>query len=287
MIRPDVEIFEASPRDGLQNEARMIPAADKIALIDMLSRTGIRRIEAASFVSPRWVPQMGDGTAVMAGIARAPGVSYAALTPNMKGYEGAKAARMDEISVFAAASEGFSAKNINATIAESLARFAPVMAAAKADGIPVRGYISCVTDCPYDGKVAPGVVARLARDLLAMGCFDISLGDTIGAATPESTDAMLAAVLEEAPPELLAGHFHDTGGRALENIAVALDRGLRMFDACAGGLGGCPFAPGAKGNVATEAVAAMLHARGLSTGIDLGALAAAAAFARSLREPLI
>ncbi|MFT6774925.1 MAG: hydroxymethylglutaryl-CoA lyase [Paracoccaceae bacterium] len=283
---PDVQMFEASPRDGLQNEARPIATADKIALIDMLSRAGFSRIEATSFVSPRWVPQMADAAEVMAGIARAPGVSYAVLTPNMKGYEGARAAKASEVSVFASASEGFSKANINATVEESLARFAPVLAAAKADGMPVRGYISCVTDCPFDGPVAPGAVAALAGKLLAMGCVDIGLGDTIGAATPETTDAMLAAVLNEVPAHLLAGHFHDTGGRALDNIVVSLDRGLRMFDACVGGLGGCPYAPGAKGNVATESVVAMLEARGLSTGLDLSALAAAAVFARSLREPI-
>ena len=283
-MTPDVTIFEVGPRDGLQNEKRMIPAADKIRLIDMLSGTGLKRIEATSFVSPRWVPQMGDAAEVMAGIRRAPGVSYAALTPNMKGYEGARAAKADEIAVFASASEGFSRKNINASVAESLERFAPVLIAAKADGMPVRGYISCVTDCPYDGKVAPQAVAVLAGALTAMGCFEISLGDTIGAATPDSTDAMLKAVLEEVPADKLAGHFHDTEGRALDNILASLDRGLRVFDASVGGLGGCPYAPGAAGNVATESVLALMATRGYATGVDEAKLRAAAAFAKTLRE---
>ena len=283
-MTPDVTIFEVGPRDGLQNEKRMIPAADKIRLIDMLSGTGLKRIEATSFVSPRWVPQMGDAAEVMAGIRRAPGVFYAALTPNMKGYEGARAAKADEIAVFASASEGFSRKNINASVAESLERFAPVLIAAKADGMPVRGYISCVTDCPYDGKVAPQAVAVLAGALTAMGCFEISLGDTIGAATPDSTDAMLKAVLEEVPADKLAGHFHDTEGRALDNILASLDRGLRVFDASVGGLGGCPYAPGAAGNVATESVLALMATRGYATGVDEAKLRAAAAFAKTLRE---
>lgn len=283
-MTPDVTIFEVGPRDGLQNEKRMIPAADKIRLIDMLSATGLKRIEATSFVSPRWVPQMGDAAEVMAGIGRAPGVSYAALTPNMKGYEGARAAKADEIAVFASASEGFSRKNINASVAESLERFAPVLIAAKADGMPVRGYISCVTDCPYDGKVAPQAVAVLAGALTAMGCFEISLGDTIGAATPDSTDAMLKAVLEEVPADKLAGHFHDTEGRALDNILASLDRGLRVFDASVGGLGGCPYAPGAAGNVATESVLALMATHGYATGVDEAKLRAAAAFAKTLRE---
>ncbi|MGG7567564.1 hydroxymethylglutaryl-CoA lyase [Rhodovulum sp. DZ06] len=281
---PDVLIFEMGPRDGLQNEKRMIPAADKIRLVDMLSACGFQKIETASFVSPRWVPQMADGAEVMAGIARRPGVRYTALAPNMKGYEAAKAARADEVAVFASASEGFSHKNINASVAESIERFKPIIAAAKADGIPVRGYVSCVTDCPYDGKVAPAAVAAVAEILAAEGCYEISLGDTIGAGTPESVDAMLAAVTAAVPASMLAGHFHDTGGRALENIAASLDRGLRVFDASVGGLGGCPYAPGAKGNVATEAVARLMAAHGLSTGLDMELLAEAAAFAKTLRE---
>jgi len=279
-----VEIFEVGPRDGLQNEKRSIPAAEKIALVDCLSGAGFRRIEVASFVSPKWVPQMADSARVLAGIARAPGVSYAALTPNMRGYEGAKAARADEIAIFGSASEGFSRANLNATIAESLERFRPVAEAAKADGIPMRGYISCVTDCPFDGPVAPERVAAVAADLRDMGCYEISLGDTIGQGRPARVDAMLARVLEEVPADRLAGHFHDTSGRALDNIEVSLARGLRVFDAAVGGLGGCPYAPGAEGNVATEAVAARLADLGYETGLDMAVIARAAEMARAMRE---
>ena len=279
-----VEIFEVGPRDGLQNEKRSIPAAEKIALVDCLSGAGFRRIEVASFVSPKWVPQMADSARVLAGIARAPGVSYAALTPNMRGYEGAKAARADEIAIFGSASEGFSRANLNATIAESLERFRPVAEAAKADGIPMRGYISCVTDCPFDGPVAPEQVAAVAADLRDMGCYEISLGDTIGQGRPARVDAMLARVLEEVPADRLAGHFHDTSGRALDNIEVSLARGLRVFDAAVGGLGGCPYAPGAEGNVATEAVAARLAGLGYETGLDMAVIARAAEMARAMRE---
>ena len=279
-----VEIFEVGPRDGLQNEARMIPAADKIALIDLLSTAGFRRIEAASFVSPKWVPQMADGAEVLAGIRRAPGVRHAALTPNLKGYERARAAGADEVAIFAAASEGFSKANLNATIAESLARFAPVAEAARRDGVALRGYVSCVSDCPHDGPVAPGAVARVAAALREMGCYEISLGDTIGQGTPERIDAMLAAVTGTIPCGQLAGHYHDTAGRALDNIEVSLARGVRVFDAAAGGLGGCPFAPGAAGNVATERVADRLAALGFATGLDDAVLARAAAMARGLRD---
>ena len=279
-----VEIFEVGPRDGLQNEARRIPAADKIALVDCLSRAGFRRIEVASFVSPKWVPQMATSAEVLAGITRAPGVSYAALTPNMKGYEGAKAARADEIAIFASASEGFSKANINATIEESITRFVPVAQAARADGIPVRGYISCVTDCPFDGPTPPAEVARVVATLRNIGCYEISLGDTIGQGRPETVDAMLEAVLQECAPEELAGHFHDTAGRALDNIEMALARGLKVFDAAVGGLGGCPYAPGAAGNVATERVADRLAELGHETGLDRAVIAEAVAMARALRE---
>ncbi len=278
-----VEIFEVGPRDGLQNEKRQIPTAEKIALIDCLSRAGFNRIEVASFVSPKWVPQMADSADVLAGIRRAPGISYAALTPNMKGYEGAKAARADEIAIFASASEGFSKANLNATIEESITRFIPVAQAAKADGIPVRGYISCVTDCPFDGPTPPGEVSRVAATLRNMGCYEISLGDTIGQGRPESVDAMLEAVLQVCAPEELAGHFHDTAGRALDNIEASLARGLRVFDAAVGGLGGCPYAPGAEGNVATEAVAARLAELGYETGLNMDVIAEAAAMARAMR----
>ena len=278
-----VEIFEVGPRDGLQNEKRQIPTADKIALVDCLSRAGFRRIECASFVSPKWVPQMADSAEVLAGITRAPGVSYAALTPNMRGLEGAIAARADEVAIFGSASEGFSKANINATIAESLERFAPVMAAAKKAGLPVRGYVSCVVECPYDGPVAPGEVARVAKALFDMGCYEVSLGDTIGRGTPEAVALMLEAVTSVVPAAQLAGHFHDTGGRALENIAVSLEAGLRVFDAAVGGLGGCPYAPGAAGNVATEAVAARLAELGYDTGLEAQVIAQAAEMARNMR----
>ena len=276
-------IVEVGPRDGLQSETVMVPTADKVALVDRLSACGFTRIEAASFVSPKWVPQMGDAAEVMAGIARRPGISYAALTPNLRGYEAAKAAGADEVAVFASASEAFSRKNINASIAESLERFAPLMEAAIADGMPVRGYVSCVTDCPYSGPVAPGDVARVAGALTALGCFEISLGDTIGHGTPETIDAMLDAVLGVAPADRLAGHYHDTKGRALINVEVSLARGLRTFDAAVGGLGGCPYAPGAKGNIDSLALARSLAALGYETGIDLHALAEVAVFARTLR----
>src|SRR6056297_1291294 len=205
-----VEIFEVGPRDGLQNEARQIPTSEKIALVDCLSCAGFSRIEVASFVSPKWVPQMADSAEVLAGISRAAGVSYAALTPNMRGFEGARDAKADEVAIFGSASEGFSRANINATIEESLARFVPVAEAAKAAGMPVRGYVSCVTDCPYDGEVAPGEVARVAGALFEMGCYEVSLGETIGQGTPERVEAMLSAVLGVVPAKRLAGHFHDT-----------------------------------------------------------------------------
>lgn len=280
-----VEIFEVGPRDGLQNEARPIATEDKIALVDCLGRAGFRRIECASFVSPKWVPQMADSAAVLAGIARMPGVSYAALTPNMTGLDRAMAAGADEVAIFGAASEGFSKANINAGIDESLARFAPVAAAAHKAGLRVRGYISCVVECPYDGPVAPAAVARVAAALRDMQCYEISLGDTLGRGTPDAVDAMLAEVLQVLPAERLAGHFHDTGGRALANIDVSLARGLRVFDAAVGGLGGCPYAPGAEGNVATEAVHDYLVARGFSTGLDGAVLSRAATLAKAMRGP--
>ncbi|OOY09407.1 hydroxymethylglutaryl-CoA lyase [Thioclava sp. F36-7] len=278
-----VEIFEMAPRDGLQNEKRQIALSDKIALVDCLSRAGFRRIEVGSFVSPKWVPQMADSAEVFAGITRRPGISYAALTPNMKGYEAAKAAKVDEVAIFASASEGFSRANLNCSISESLERFAPIMEAAKVDNMKVRGYISVVTDCPFDGKTPPENVARVAEQLRDMGCYEISLGDTIGQGTPESVTAMLRAVLGEVPAEKLAGHFHDTSGRALENIEASLEMGLRVFDACVGGLGGCPYAPGAAGNVATEAVQARLDALGYETGLDMAVLAEAAAMAKKMK----
>lgn len=277
-----VEIFEVGPRDGLQNEKKLIPTEDKVALVDMLSGCGFGRIEVASFVSPKWVPQMADGAQVLGSITRDPSISYAALTPNFRGYEGARDAKADEIAIFAAASEGFSMKNINCSIEESLQRFVPIIEAAQTDGIRVRGYISCVAVCPYDGEVSASTVARVAKALCELGCYEISLGDTIGQGTPEQIDTMLAAVLEEAPADMLAGHYHDTNGRALENIEASLARGLRVFDAAVGGLGGCPYAPGAKGNVATERVMDRVESLGYATGLEHESIVAAAAFARSL-----
>lgn len=277
-----VTLFEVGPRDGLQNEKTQIATNDKIALVNLLSQAGLRKIEVSSFVSPKWVPQMADAAEVFTGIDRVEGVEYTALTPNMRGFEGAIASGVNEIAIFGAASEGFSQKNINCSIAESLARFAPVVDAAKEANIPVRGYVSCVTDCPYDGVVAPTAVASVAKEMLALGCYEISLGDTIGVGTPKKVALMLDAVLKVVDADRLAGHFHDTNAQALVNIEVALEHGLRVFDASVGGLGGCPYAPGAAGNVATEKVVVMLEAKGFSTGIDRKKLEAAASFARSL-----
>ncbi len=278
-----VEIVEVGPRDGLQNEARAIPVAEKVALINRLSRVGFRRIEAASFVSPRWVPQMAGSADVMGQIDRVPGVLYSALTPNLRGFEDALDAGVDEVAVFASASEGFSQANINATIAESLARFRSVTEAAGAANLPVRGYVSCVVDCPFDGPVAPDAVADVAAELFAMGCHEVSLGDTLGRATPEKIDAMLAAVLEVAAPDDLAGQFHDTAGHAVDNVMTAIERGLRVFDAAVGGLGGCPYAPGAEGNVATGRLAEALAARGFEHRLNLALLAEAEAMAAKMR----
>ncbi|MDO9383829.1 MAG: hydroxymethylglutaryl-CoA lyase [Hyphomicrobiaceae bacterium] len=278
-----VTIFEVAPRDGLQNERAIVDTAEKIRLVDLLTDCGFAKIEVTSFVSPKWVPQMADASAVMSGIVRRPGVRYSALVPNFHGYEAAKAAGISEIAVFASASEGFSEKNINCSIMESMARYAMVLGAAHADGIPARGYVSCAIACPYDGATDPAVVLEVAGQLLEHGCYEVSLADTIGAGTPQTVDAMLREVMTHFPPGKFAGHFHDTGGRALDNIAVCLDHGLRTFDAAVGGLGGCPFAPGAPGNVSTEAVVAMLESRGFSTGINRAKLKGAAAFATGLR----
>ncbi|GGH21610.1 hydroxymethylglutaryl-CoA lyase [Cribrihabitans marinus] len=278
-----VEIFEVGPRDGLQNEAREIPVAEKVALVDCLSRAGFNRIEVASFVSPKWVPQMAGSAEVLAGITRAEGVRYAALAPNMRGYEDALAAKADEIAIFASASEGFSKANINASIAESIDRFVPILEAARHIDLPVRGYVSCVTDCPYDGPVPPEKVAEVADRLFGLGCYEISLGDTIGQATPDAVARMLLKVREVVPATRLAGHFHDTAGRALANIDASLSLGVRVFDAAAGGLGGCPYAPGAAGNVATEAVHDHLVRLGYETGLDRAVLDEAAGIARAMR----
>lgn len=272
-----VRVYEVGPRDGLQNEKAIIPTATKIALINLLSQAGFQKIEATSFVSPKWVPQLADADQVMTGISRVGSVDYAVLTPNLKGAELAIAAGADEVAIFASASEGFSRKNINCTIAESLVRFEPVMNAAAAAFLPVRGYVSCVVGCPYDGEVDPRAVRDVARKLFDMGCYEIALGDTTGVGTPDTIGRMIGTVLEMVPAARLAGHFHDTTGTAISNVRVALAMGLRTFDSAVGGLGGCPYAPGAKGNVSTAALVSMLATEGCATGIDLQALAAAEA----------
>ncbi|MFK7743450.1 MAG: hydroxymethylglutaryl-CoA lyase [Roseobacter sp.] len=277
------EIFEVGPRDGLQNEAREISVADKIALVDCLSRAGFSRIEVASFVSAKMMPQMAGSGEVLSGISRAPGVRYAALTPNVRGFEDAQAAKADEIAVFASASEGFSKANINASIEESINRFAPILEQARHIDLPVRGYVSCVVACPFDGPTEPAKVAEIADRLFSMGCYEVSLGDTIGAGTPDTIARMLLAVRDAVPVGRLAGHYHDTQGRAMENIDASLSLGVRVFDAAVGGLGGCPYAPGASGNVATEAVAAHLEHLGYDTGLDLDVIAKAAQMALSMR----
>ncbi|MEO1491126.1 MAG: hydroxymethylglutaryl-CoA lyase [Pseudomonadota bacterium] len=279
-----VTIWEMGPRDGLQNEATPISTADKIRLVDMLSACGFTHIEASSFVSPKWVPQMADGAEVMAGISRKPGVAYTAIAPNLKGYERAREARADAVGVFGSASDGFSRANVNCSMDEALERARPIIDQAKADGMALRGYVSCAVACPYDGPVDPAATARVAEWLFTAGCAEISLGDTIGAGTPETIDAMLGAVLDVIPANRLAGHYHDTNGRALENIETSLARGLRVFDASIAGLGGCPYAPGAKGNVATEGVVDLLDRLGFAHGLDRDRLSETAAFARTLRS---
>ncbi|HEU4774538.1 MAG TPA: hydroxymethylglutaryl-CoA lyase [Lysobacter sp.] len=272
-MKPAVRIVEVGPRDGLQNEKAIIATADKIALIDRLSATGLQSIEATSFVSPKWVPQLADAAEVFTGITRKPGVHYPVLVPNEQGYDRARAAGVEEIAVFTAASEAFNRKNINASIAESLARFAPVMQRAKADGVKVRGYVSTVLGCPYQGEVPVADVVRVARELHAMGCYEISLGDTIGVGTPGKARAMLKAVAAEVPMSALAVHFHDTYGQALSNILACLEEGVAVVDSAVSGVGGCPYAKGASGNVASEDVVYMLHGLGIRTGIDLDRLA--------------
>ena len=279
-----VDIFEMGPRDGLQNEKVEVSVGQKIALIDCLSRAGYSRIECASFVSPKWVPQMAGSADVLGRISRADGVRYAALTPNMRGFNDAKAAKADEVAVFGSASEGFSKANINASIDESLDRFATVIEAARTIDMPVRGYVSCVVGCPYDGEVDPSAVARVAERLFSMGCYEISLGDTIGVGTPHTIVKMLMAVREVVPVARLAGHYHDTNGRAMDNIDASLALGVRVFDASVAGLGGCPYAPGAAGNVATEDVAAHLQRLGYETGLDLAVVEQAAEMARAIRD---
>ncbi len=269
----DVRIVEVGPRDGLQNEAAIVPAATKIELIDRLSATGLRTIEATSFVSPRWVPQLADAAEVYAGITRRAGVAYPVLVPNETGFDRARAVGVEEIAVFTAASEAFNRTNINAGIDESLQRFAPVLARARAEGVRVRGYVSTVLGCPYQGEVPLADVVRVARSLHEMGCYEISLGDTIGVGTPGKARAMLRAVASEVPLAALAVHFHDTYGQALANLLACLEDGVAVVDASVSGAGGCPYAKGASGNVATEDVVYMLHGMGVRTGVDLDLLA--------------
>jgi hydroxymethylglutaryl-CoA lyase len=267
-----VRIVEVGPRDGLQNEKAIVPTAVKVELIDRLSDTGLQTIEATSFVSPKWVPQLADAADVYTAIRKRPGVRYPVLVPNLQGYERARSAGATEIAVFTAASEAFNQKNINASIDESIARFVPVIERASADGVAVRGYVSTVLGCPYQGDVPVADVVRVAKRLHDLGCYEVSLGDTIGAGTPARARAMLAAVAEQVPMSALAVHFHDTRGQALANILACLELGVAVVDSAVSGVGGCPYARGATGNVASEDVVYMLHGMGIATGIDIGKL---------------
>jgi hydroxymethylglutaryl-CoA lyase len=267
-----VRIVEVGPRDGLQNEKQTVSTATKLELIERLALAGLRDIEATSFVSPKWVPQMADHAQIMQGLRRHPGVNYPVLAPNLKGFEAAVAAGATEVAVFAAASESFSQRNINCSIAESIERFEPVFAAARQHGVKVRGYVSCVVGCPYEGDIAPAAVARVAAALFERGSYEVSLGDTIGVGTPASVQRMLDAVAQRVPVAALAGHYHDTYGMAVANVLASYQSGVRVFDSSVSGLGGCPYAKGATGNVATEDVVYLLHGIGASTGIDLDKL---------------
>ena len=264
-----VRIVDVGPRDGLQNEKGELPTKVKLELIERLADAGLPAVEATAFVSPKWVPQMADHVEVLEGIRRKPGVSYPVLTPNLKGFEAARAAGATEVAIFGAASEAFSKKNINCTIAESMERFRPVAEAARAANIKVRGYLSCVVGCPYEGEVAPQKVAAVAAMLWDMGCYEVSLGDTIGVGTPRRTQAMIEAVAQRIPVARLAGHYHDTYGQALANIYASMELGVATFDTSVAGLGGCPYAAGASGNVATEDVLYLMQGLGVETGVDL------------------
>jgi len=267
-----VRIVEVGPRDGLQNEPREVPTAVKVELIERLADAGLPAVEATAFVSPKWVPQMADHTEVLERIRRKPGVDYPVLAPNLKGFESARAAGATEVAIFGAASESFSRKNINCSIAESLERFRPVAEQARKHGIRVRGYVSCVLGCPYEGDISPSNVAKVAEALFEMGCYEVSLGDTIGTGTPAKTKAMIEACTAHVPVEKLAGHYHDTYGQALANIYASLELGVATFDSSIAGLGGCPYAAGASGNVATEDVVYLLDGLGIRTGVDLARL---------------
>jgi hydroxymethylglutaryl-CoA lyase len=283
----EVRMVEVGPRDGLQNEAKSLPSAVKIALIERLADAGLSAVEAGAFVSPKWIPQMADSADVLAGLRRKPGVRYPVLVPNKRGFDAARAAGAQEIAVFAAASETFSRRNTNCSVAESFERFAPVVAAAKREGIAVRGYVSCVVDCPYEGPIEPAAVTSVARRLLELGCYEVSLGETIGTATPGRVRTMLAAVMEAVPREKLAVHLHDTYGQALANLMAALELGIAVADSSVAGLGGCPYAKGAAGNVASEDVLYLLNGLGIRTGVELEKLAAVGRFisAELGREP--
>jgi hydroxymethylglutaryl-CoA lyase len=280
-LHKPIELVEVSPRDGLQNEKSLVPIATKVDLINRLSAAGFRHIEVGSFVSPKWVPQMADTEAVFAAIDKQPGVTYSCLVPNEQGMRRALACGVKTVAVFISASEGFSKANLNCTIAESLQRLEPVLALAKQHGIAVRGYVSCVVGCPFDGAVAPSQVAVVADELAAMGCYEISLGDTIGVGYPEQVKSMLAAVTQKIAVDKLAIHCHDTYGRAVDNILAAMDLGVRVIDASVAGIGGCPYAKSATGNVATEKVLAMLAAKGLAHGVDVAKATAAGQFIAS------
>jgi hydroxymethylglutaryl-CoA lyase len=273
-----IKIVEVGPRDGLQNETAIVPLATKIELINRLSQTGLQTIEAGSFVSPKWAPQMADSADVMRQIIRQQDITYSALIPNLQGYQRARSAGADEVAIFIATSEGFSQKNLNCSIAKSLQRIEPILAAAKQDSRPVRGYISCITHCPYDGAIEPNAVADLAKTLTDMGCREISLGDTIGKATPKDITVMLEAVLKQVPTSRLAGHFHDTSNNALANVEASLALGIATFDASIAGLGGCPYAPGAAGNLDTLNLVQFLHQQGYETGVNFEALKRVANF---------
>ncbi len=274
MISSQVKIVEVGPRDGLQNEQQVVPTEIKIELINRLAEAGVRAIEATSFVSPKWVPQMGDNAAVMQGISRHPATVYPVLTPNLQGFDAAIQAGAAEVAIFGAASESFSKKNINCSIAESLKRFEPILSSASALEIPVRGYVSCVVGCPYEGAVAPEQAASVAKSLFEMGCYEVSLGDTIGVGNPAAIQRLIEACARAVPIEKLAGHYHDTYGMAIANIYASLQMGMATFDSSVAGLGGCPYAKGASGNVATEDVVYLMHGLGIETGIDLAKLAA-------------
>ncbi|PCI34396.1 MAG: hydroxymethylglutaryl-CoA lyase [Alphaproteobacteria bacterium] len=288
MTQPSrVRIYEVGPRDGLQNEAKTVPTEVKVALIERLAAAGLRKIEATSFVSPKWVPQMADSAEVMTTLTRKPGVDYPVLTPNVKGFEAARDAGATEVAIFGAASESFSQKNINCSVTESLARFQPVMAQAAAANIAVRGYVSCVVGCPYEGRIDPKVVADVVARMIDMGCYEVSLGDTIGVGTPKDIRDMLRIVQDRVPVAKLALHCHDTYGQALANILAGLEMGIAVIDSSVAGLGGCPYAAGASGNVATEDVLYMLNGLGIETGVDLDKIIAAAWYISDFlgREP--